>query len=355
MFNLFKPCLQYLAFDDRKLMLFGIPIVSMLMPIMLDLPRHHAGGAYAGYWTHQVPESLIFVIGFWFFYRGLIIWSRKKFPGASKAQKRITLIVLLMLVSAPLLKNVFAFVTELLLVYCGFPDHVMPDALQALVSIYLPSFLIIAIYEAVYYFKQYTQALVERERLETEHVNTELSNLRNQINPHFLFNSLNTLMNLIPNDQEAAMNYLSKLSKFYRYAVGVKEEKLIPLQKEIEFAHLFVDLLHERFKDALDVKINVEGGSSQKVPPLSLQLLIENAVKHNVVSRESPLSIEIEFDEQEGELVVSNNVQRKINSVSSTGMGLDNIKNRFKYFTSRPVKIIDDLERFQVALPTIST
>ncbi len=353
MFNLFKPCLQYLAFDDRRLMLFGIPIITMLMPLMLNLSEMHEDDDRYGYWVHQVPESLIFVIGFWVFYRGIIIWSRKKLPKASQAPKRITYTVLLMLISAPFLKNLFVYV-NILLTICT-PDHDMPDPLQALISIYLPSFLIIAVYEAVYYFKQYTNALVERERLETQHVNTELSNLRNQINPHFLFNSLNTLMNLIPTDQEAAMNYLSKLSKFYRYAVGVKEEKLIPLQKEIEFAHLFVDLLHERFKDALDVKINVQGGEGQKVPPLSLQLLIENAVKHNVVSRESPLNIEIEFDEREGELVVSNNVQRKINSVSSTGMGLENIKSRFKYFTSRPVKIIDDIERFQVALPTIGS
>ena len=335
-------------------MLFGIPIVAMLIPLMLDLSSHHAGSEYAGYWTHQVPESLLFTAGFWFIYRGLIIWSRKKLPLASQAQKRVTYTVLLMLVSAPILKNIFAAITHLLMFYCSVTINDMPDPVQTLISIYLPSFLIIAVYEAVYYFQQYTKALVERERLETQHVNAELSNLRNQINPHFLFNSLNTLMNLIPSDQDAAMNYLSKLSKFYRYAVGVKEEKLIPLQKEIEFAHLFIDLLHERFKDALDVKINVQGGEDQKVPPLSLQLLIENAVKHNVVSRESPLSIEIELNESEGEIVVSNNVQRKINSVTSTGMGLENIKSRFKYFTDRPVKIIDNLDRFQVALPTIS-
>ncbi len=354
MFNCFKPCLQYLAFDDRKLMLFGIPLIAMLIPLMLDLSAHSEGGAYVGYWSHQVPESLLFTTGFWFFYRALIIWSRKKFPLTSQAQKRITYTIIVMVISAPLLKNVFAGITHLIMHFCAVPIHGMPDRIQTLISIFLPSFLIIAIYEAIYYFKQYTNALVERERLETQHVNTELSNLRNQINPHFLFNSLNTLMNLIPNDQEAAMNYLSKLSKFYRYAVGVKEEKLIPLHKEIEFAHLFVDLLHERFKDALDVKINVQGGEDQKVPPLSLQLLIENAVKHNVMSRESPLNIEIELNEHEGELVVSNNVQRKLNSVSSTGMGLENIKSRFKYFTDRPIKIIDDVERFQVALPTIS-
>lgn len=354
MFNFFKPCLEYLAFDDRKFMLFGIPLIAMLMPVMLDLSSHSDGGAHDGYWTHQVPESLLFTVGFWFFYRGLIIWSRKKLPLASQAKRRVTYTIVVMLISAPILKNIFAMTTHLLMFYCDIPLHDMPDPIQTLISIYLPSFLIIAVYEAIYYFQQYTRALIDRERLETQHVNTELNNLRNQINPHFLFNSLNTLMNLIPNDQDAAMNYLSKLSKFYRYAVGVKEEKLIPLHKEIEFAHLFVDLLHERFKDALDVRINVQGGEEQKVPPLSLQLLIENAVKHNVVSRESPLNIEIELDEREGELVVSNNVQRKINSVSSTGMGLENIKSRFKYFTDRPVKIIDDIERFQVALPTIS-
>lgn len=349
---LIRSCKEYLGFDDRRLMLVGIPLLALLMPILLDLS--YLDHKY-GYWSHQVPESLFFVAGFWAFYRWLTISLRKRFPKYVSAAKRITLQVVLMFTSAPILKVIFGWIAYAVLFLCNITDHEMPGMLQTMISIYLPSFLIVAIYEAVFYFAQYKQAIIDRERIETQHVQTELSNLRNQINPHFLFNSLNTLMNLIPTDPEAAMNYLTKLSKFYRYAVNAQEEKLIPLSKELEFANLYIDLLKERFRDALEIKMNIEQESDQMIPPLSLQLLLENAVKHNVVSRDMPLEVEISFDPLAGELLVTNNIQRKINSVSSTGIGLENIKKRFQYFTERPVKIIQDLERFQVALPTITS
>ena len=307
-----------------------------------------------GYWTHQVPESVIFVVGFWGFYRWLMIAVRKRYPTLQQAPRRILIKVLIIIASAPILKAIFSFAAQNILLICGILDHEMPSSAQALVSIYLPSFLIVSIYEAIYYFLQYKQAIIDRERLETQHVQTELNNLRSQINPHFLFNSLNTLMNLIPTNPDAAMAFLTKLSKFYRYTVSTNEEKLIPLSKEIEYARLYIDLLKERFRDALDVNIDLDEHEDQMILPLSLQLLIENAVKHNVVSKDAPLQVEITFDKRTGELVVSNNVQKKLTSVASTGMGLQNIKQRFQYFTNRPIKIIQDLERFQVSLPTIT-
>ncbi len=348
---LIRPCIEYLGFDDRRLMLIGIPLMALLMPIMLDLG--YLSAEY-GYWRHQVPESLFFVAGFWGFYRWLTITLRRQYPTYRRASKRISLQILIMFASAPVLKVIFGWIAYAFLFLCNINDHTMPGLLQTMISIYLPSFLIVAIYEAVFYFIQYKEAIIDRERIETEHVQTELTNLRNQINPHFLFNSLNTLMNLIPTNPEVAMNYLSKLSKFYRYAVNAQEEKLIPLSKEIEFAKLYIDLLKERFRDALEVTINIDKDSGQMIPPLSLQLLLENAVKHNVVSKDLPLIVEISFDELAGELVVTNNIQKKLDSVSSTGIGLDNIKKRFRYFTERPVKVIQDIERFQVSLPTIT-
>ena len=340
-----------MGFDDRILMLFGIPVLSMIMPILLNLSEF--GDEY-GYWTHQVPESLIFVAGFWGFYRWLMILVRRRYPTLEQAGRRILIKILIIIGSAPILKGLFSFVAQAILQLCGILDHQLPGHIQALVSIYLPSFLIVSVYEAIYYFIQYKQAIIDRERLETQHVQTELNNLRNQINPHFLFNSLNTLMNLIPTNQEAAMSFLSKLSKFYRYTVNTNDEKLIPLSKEIEYARLYIDLLKERFRDALDVNIDLDDHDDQLILPLSLQLLIENAVKHNVVSKDAPLRVDITFDKSTGELVVSNNVQKKISSTTSTGMGLENIKKRFQFFTTRPIKIIQDIERFQVCLPTIT-
>ena len=291
--RLFKPQIKHLGFDDRVLMIIGIPILSLIMPILLDL---YIPDKHVAYWTHQVPESLFFVIGFWYFYRTLCIHLRKQFPRFSQTYKRLIYQGLIFVISAPILKEFFGLVlwTIFRLCYIEYPQS--PDHMRALLAIYLPSGLIIAIYEAVFFFVKYRSSLIERERIQNAHIKSELDNLRNQINPHFLFNSLNTLMNLIPTDQDKAMKFLSKLSKFYRFAVGNREEKMIDLCKELECAYLYIDLLKERFKDGLQVDIqNVKEGT-YKILPMSLQMLIENAVKHNIVSKAQPLNIQISLD-----------------------------------------------------------
>ena len=348
-----KPCIEYLGFDDRRLMLIGIPLQTFVIPIMLNTNQQHKN-AGLGYWEHQVPESLFFVAGFWLFYRWLIIASRKYITNIESAKYRIYLLILAVLISAPILKGVFSFFTDVILSLFGQHDHVMPGSLTLLMNIYIPSIMIISVYEAAYYFVRYKQALIDREQLEARHLQAELTNLRNQINPHFLFNSLNTLMNLIPSDPNRAVSYLSKLSKFYRYAVGEKEEKLIPLSKEIEFAHLYADLLSERFGDSLQVLIKVTDTANMIIPPLTIQLLIENAVKHNIVSEEMPLKVVVENIEKGRRIEVRNNLQHKITAVSSSGIGIANIKKRFEYFHNVDDVMVEETEAFfKVCVPVI--
>lgn len=352
-FNMIRPCKKYLGFDDRRLMLIGIPLLTLVTPIMLNLDEIH-GELGLGYWNHQVPESLFFVTGFWLVYRWLIITVRKYISDLERARYRIYVIIIAVLISAPILKGVFGYLSDIILSALGEHDHVMPGSLTLLMNIYVPSFLIIMVYEAAYYFTRFQQAIIEREQLEARHLQAQLTNLRNQINPHFLFNSLNTLMNLIPTDPERATAFLSKLSKFYRYAVGEKEEKLIPLSKEIEFAHLYADLLRERFANSLDVVIDVDARPNMMIPPLTLQLLVENAVKHNVVSEEMQLRVDISMLEDEKIIQVSNNLQRKITAVSSSGIGLDNIKKRFELFHGLDsVDVIETDSCFKIQIPII--
>ena len=352
MMGIIKPCEEHLSFDDRKLMWIGIPALSIIMPILLDL---YSDVDTLEYWTHYVPESFLFVAGFWLFFRWVIISLRRRYPQFKDTKQRLWVQIAVIILSAPILKTIFAYIIFLILRFCSIQDHTEPSQVKALLSIYLPSALIIALYEAMYFFSQYKESLIEKEGLKRIHVQTELDNLRNQINPHFLFNSLNTLMNLIPSDPDSAMNYLTKLSKFYRYIVGAKDEKIISIQKEIEFGKLYAGLLHERFKDALSIDFVETNGISASILPMSLQLLIENAVKHNVVSKDMPLNIQVELDAKEKYLTVKNNLQKKIVSVSSTGMGLDNIRKRFAYFTEQDVRISEDQDHFSVSLPLLNS
>lgn len=344
-----KPCVEFLGFDDRWLMRLGIPLLSIPMPVLLNLNYT----SWQEYWFHFVPESMVFVFGFWIFYRYVIIYLHKRFPKLSQAHTRVTSEILVIVLSAPIIKWILSSIIAIILKFCYLDETVMPSHLQTLLNIYLPSGLIVALYEAFYYFSKYKESLLEKEKLEKVHIQTQLDNLRNQINPHFLFNSLNTLMNLIPTDQDAAMDYLSKLSKFYRFSVGAQEEVKVPINQEIACAKLYAELLSVRFREGINYKFDLPQQSDKFLLPLSLQLLIENAVKHNIVSRNQPLSITIEYSDQDDYITVKNNLQKKLEAVSSTGMGLKNIIERYAYFTDKEIKCESNQDEFKVSIPLL--
>ena len=338
-----------LGFDDRWLMRLGLPIMTIIMPLLLNMPFE---GPY-DYITCLIPETFVFVVGFWIFYRIACIKLHGFFPAVKDAPKRVVLLILVIVFSAPFIKITLEYLVSTFMTVENFHSDLLPNNLQGLVKIYVPSALIVALYEALFYFSKYKASIIENERLEKVHAQTQLDNLRNQINPHFLFNSLNTLMNLIPINQDHAMDYLSKLSKFYRYSVSAQDEMKVPLSKELESAQLYAQLLSVRFKDALDINIPTHTGKEFFILPMSLQLLIENAVKHNIVSKSQPLSISIDIDDQTQYITVNNNIQKKLEAVSSTGMGLKNIQERFAFFTDREIICSPDDDQFRISLPLL--
>jgi two-component system LytT family sensor kinase len=349
---LIKACKKYLAFDDRLLMLWGTPIFGMLIPLMLDIKA--AQPHSSDYWSCHVPHSTVFVIVYWFFYRWMVIFLRGRFPSFKDTFKRNVIQYSIVLVSVPIIKVVLSYtVDEVVARALGSPAHEIPLNAQNALAIYLPSILIIVIYEAVYFFVQYKEAMIAKERLEKSHIETQLVHLRNQINPHFLFNSLNVLCNLIPKEPDLAMTYLNKLSKFYRYTVDVKGEKLIPLSEEMKRAKLYGELLSVRFRDALTIQYEHIDSLVAKIPSLSLQLLIENAIKHNIVSNEDPLNIDVRLTEDGKYIQVCNNLQLKMQEVESTGIGLKNIKKRIAFFTEEKLLVTESDSEFCVKLPLI--
>jgi LytS/YehU family sensor histidine kinase len=222
------------------------------------------------------------------------------------------------------------------------------------VATLLMSSLVIAIYEAISFYLQLQQAEAEKSELERQNVLSQLEGLRSQVNPHFLFNSLNTLIYLIPEDSDKAVRFVQQLSKVYRYVLESRDAKLIPLSEEIDFLNSYIFLQKERFGDNLQVQLrDIPDQSNFGIVPLSLQLLFENAIKHNIVSVEKPLLIEV-FAEQD-HLVIRNNLQRKNQVMDSTSVGLQNIIDRYKLLTDRVVNIIISDKYFTVALPIVHT
>lgn len=198
--------------------------------------------------------------------------------------------------------------------------------------------------------EQKSEILLENEHLKNENLLVQLTSLKNQLNPHFLFNSLNTLSWLINEDKEKSQRYLQKLSQVLRYSLSMQEQSLVPLKEELALLENYIFLLQIRFGDNLKIVRNIEN-IQFKIPPLSLQLLIENVIKHNIISTASPMSIEMEL--KDNKLIVRNTLNRKANS-EGTGIGLVNLNERFKILASREVEIEQNEKEFMVTLPLMS-
>lgn len=198
-----------------------------------------------------------------------------------------------------------------------------------------------------------SRILAEREEREKGVAQAQFESLKNQINPHFLFNSLNVLASLVHVDADLSEKFIDQLARSYRYLLEQKDKDLVPLKTEIAFVHSFTFLLKIRFEEKLKVNIRLDKETmNYYVAPLTLQLLIENAVKHNVISAETPLVIDIYNDGDEF-LVVSNNLQLRDNLLPSTGVGQNNIKFRYKLFTQTEVAFAVNNNQYTVRIPFI--
>jgi sensor histidine kinase YesM len=212
--------------------------------------------------------------------------------------------------------------------------------------------LIMLILYSISFFKSWRQAAINIEKLEKEGIASKYEILKNQVNPHFLFNTLNALTSLIYEDQDKAVKFINKFSDVYRYVLESKDKEVVPITEELEFVRAFIFLLQSRHEDNLCADFpeeKIEG----YVPPMAIQLLIENALKHNVISDENPLRLKITFEDMN--LIVENNITelKGNNNNIQVGIGLDNIVSRFEILTDRPVRIENDGRRFRVSLPIL--
>jgi hypothetical protein len=195
------------------------------------------------------------------------------------------------------------------------------------------------------------KSAVEAERYQKESMTATYESLKSQVNPHFLFNSLNALTNLVYEDQDKAVNFIKQLSEVYRYVLDTRDREVVSLEEELKFLKSYTYLQQIRFGDKLSIEISLNGIKSM-VAPLALQMLIENAVKHNEVSEENPLSVKIYTEENS--IVVENNLQKKSQlGESSSGLGLENISKRYEFLSNEKVMIEQSADKFFVKLPII--
>lgn len=213
----------------------------------------------------------------------------------------------------------------------------------------LVTFIITLFMTSRLFLLNWKQSAIDAERLMKENFVARFENLKSQVNPHFLFNSFNALTNLVYEDQDKAAKFIKKLSDVYRYVLDTRDREIVPLEEEVDFLRSYVFLQQIRFGEKLKIDIQLNGTES-KVAPLALQMLIENAIKHNIVSEELPLSIKVYADGQY--LVVENDLQKKkILSEDTSGVGLDNIRKRYAFLTGKDIIVQETTETFIVRLP----
>ena len=224
---------------------------------------------------------------------------------------------------------------------------------ELLFGTFLFYFLIVSFNGIIYYYRQWKENLLHTERLIRENTEAKYEALRNQIDPHFFFNSLSVLTNLVYKDPDVAADYITQLAKSYRYILDKKFENVVTLETELNFLDSYLFLINIRHQERINIEIELDKDTCLQclIPPATLQMLFENAIKHTRFSASDPLHISLK---REGNwLVVKNNLRKKQNEEPSSGIGLENIRKRYELIGHSNIIIREEYDSFVVKIPVI--
>ena len=277
----------------------------------------------------------------------IFVWSR--FPWESMPLKHL-LVETLMIVAF-----LTVFILGVDMFFCFKKGTTLAEGIRlnltSILFTVMITFLIVTIHEAIFFYRQWKLNFSKSVKLEKDNLEASYNALKSQVNPHFLFNSLNSLMSLLENNPTAEQ-YVQDLSDFLRYVLMSNDREVVTLEEELENLQKYIHLQKLRFQENLQVEIQVQPASLQyNLPPLTLQILLENCIKHNVISAKKPLKIRI-FDSGENILVVNNRQPKQ--AEESTGHGLKNIEGRYRFISGEPIKIESDEKQFSVTVPLIN-
>lgn len=313
----------------------------------------------ACFWYYQ-PEAVIYYtvatialvgillyVGNWFITRTLDRW----FPWTKFGKRRFFFhLIVGVLFSVGVINAAYYIVKSL-------ATDLLPTTEQLIVANVYGAIVIIpvfSIYFSLHFLNHWQQSEVAMERFQKESMSSQLETLKNHLDPHFLFNNLNILSALIDKDKDQSQEFLGRFAQVYRTMLLTKAEDLITLEEEMTFIETYIYLIRTRFQDFIQFRIELDVDESMMymMPPLTLQMLIENAVKHNNITAEKPLIIRIY---REGcRLFIENNVNEKPEDLKTkSGTGLKNIQARYKYYTDEEVIINRVDEVFRASLPLI--
>ncbi len=328
--------------------------VLILPPVAIIINYFVFGSAYFDGWRQFFGPTLVTITVVLIVY---ILCSMvatillNRFPNYSQALKRIGL---------ELLCFIAIMAAAITILFYGY-DYIgmqgMPVKMENYAWVIIVgaacNVLATSLNEGASFYEKWREVVDESDQLKRENLQSQLEGLKGQVNPHFLFNSLNSLSSLISDDPEKAEKFLDEMSKVYRYLLRTNEEGLTTLDSEMQFIQSYFHLLKTRYGDGLEMETRIsEQYSGYQLPPLTLQMLVENAVKHNMILKDSPLHILI-MTTNSGKLVVTNNLQRKDRMVSSNKVGLTNIVKKYRLMKKEEISVRDDGKEFAVVVPLI--
>lgn len=272
----------------------------------------------------------------------------KKFPQSTQLYRKFIIQVLLTYGFILLISTSIHYIVTI-----GFHTPVPPNMyIFGFLLCFMLSVVINLIYFGTIYFNEWKENLVRTAILQHEKAQVKYDSLKNQLNPHFLFNALTSLNSLIFENQQLASDFLQQLSKVYRYTLQNKEKECVTLKTECEFISNYISLFKTRFQNSIQFKIDIAEEAEEKgIVPVTLQMLIENAAKHNIISDAAPLMISITADTDY--LRVENSVNKKSQVETSNKQGLVNLKTLYQYLSDKPIEIIETEKLFTVKIPLI--
>lgn len=320
------------AFDKRFLII--ALIISLILPVLFLINSLFSNQVInwnqiilSGFFTFCITLSITYVN------TNLADLIGKKYPWKQGWAKRLGIELFITSISAAVIIWIIA---SILFIFTDFHHQYTYRYmifLNTLVSVIINIILITGL-EGWELFEMYKNSIIESEKLKRQNIESQYSALINQVNPHFLFNSLNVLSFLVSSNPEKAQEFISRFSWIYRYVLDVKDKSLVSLEQEMEFLNAYIFLQKLRYENKLDFRISINVDTNETfVPPLSLQILVENAIKHNEISNHFPMLVEV-FTEN-GFLIVKNRIQARTDKEESTGFGLKHLHVRFEHFTER--------------------
>jgi hypothetical protein len=345
--NLTKKLSKKTKLDDRILLFLGIPLLAIIAFFAFgnDEFDGNAHKVMVG-----VAGSLLSTLVMWLGVRKIVIFLWNKYPWEKHPIKHLVIEI-----AAILGYTTLAGLLLFTIWYFYDPTLITKEDIGLNIFFTLTiTFLITSLHEGYFFFMQWKHTIVLSEKLEKENIQSQYETLKNQISPHFLFNNLNTLTNLIEEDAKLAVEYVQRTANYYRNILNIKDKDIISLDEELKLIEDYYFLQKKRYGDNLNLIIDISNElmESTYVAPLTLQMLFENAIKHNIISKEKPLNITIKSGEDY--IIVENNLQRRNSEEVSNRFGLQNITNRYRFLSSKEVIITQNNFNFTVKVPVLN-